>query len=368
MRSFALAVGAFALGASADKKAEFQLKTAEAGSRRVLVYFPAEISEMKGVTPKLHVGLHGLGDSPSNFCSATLLDEKAPKEGHILVCPAADQNGWFFQASWNAGKCCHSDNVDDFAFLESLLVYMGDAVDKDYAPFLPKDTETAVVEVTEAQKEVQKDLPFESVFFSGFSAGGMMSEAFACKHPEAIDAVASVGGAVVLRPGNMEGLSKCDQMMEEGRDPSVWQLRKREGNGERAVSILSMHGTADIKVPLGGNSLLGFPPIRSDLDAWVRRNQCSRAGEEGPPREESVPSSRTTVTALVWDEETSGCSSAIQQKLIKYGGGGHSWFHDTKFDTTTTIMQFHKDAEGRRAEAEKLSEGGTESTEVSLVE
>jgi poly(3-hydroxybutyrate) depolymerase len=137
--------------------------------------------------------------------------------------------------SFNAGRCCGQavrDNVDDVAYLQSVLGYTEST--------WPRDGARTMV--------------------AGFSNGAMMAYRFACEHPELVSAVG----------------------VDAGTDVSACRP------GEAPVAVRHVHGGADTVVPYDGTENASYcscelPPVPSVLAQWRRADR-----ETGTPVEATV--------------------------------------------------------------------------------
>jgi polyhydroxybutyrate depolymerase len=121
-------------------------------------------------------------------------------------------------------------------------------------------------------------VPVSSVSAVGFSNGGLMANALACRAAHWVR-------AIVLVASGYEGLGRCE--------PS------------RPVSVLDIHGTSD--------QVVGYRGLRAFVASWARRDRCS-----------ATPSSRRRperVTLVRWH----GCASATRVEHLRVAGDTHGW-------------------------------------------
>lgn len=180
----------------------------------------------------LMVLFHGLNDNCEHFLNATGFLPYAEKHG-IAIASACGSQGYLGTA-WNSGMCCgfSGEEPDDIGFAQLIVSTMRQAICVD---------ERKVMAV-------------------GFSNGAMLAEVLACEAPDVFQAAVSIGGVVELRPGNAEGLARCTE--------------KVQAKPQHRASVLMVHGTSDVMVPWGGNKLLGFPSIETNVVEWAARNGC----------------------------------------------------------------------------------------------
>jgi polyhydroxybutyrate depolymerase len=121
-------------------------------------------------------------------------------------------------------------------------------------------------------------VPISTVTAVGFSNGGLMANALACRAADRVR-------AIVLVASGYEGLGPCS--------PS------------RPVSVLDVHGTSD--------QVVGYRGLRAFVGTWARRDGC-----------DPTPSSRREperVTHLRWN----GCSAGSRVEHLRVAGDTHGW-------------------------------------------
>ena len=124
---------------------------------------------------------------------------------------------------------------------------------------------------------IDRCVPVSSVTAVGFSNGGLMANALACRAADRVR-------AVVLVASGYEGLGRCAPT--------------------RPVSVLDIHGTSD--------QVVGYRGLLAFVGAWARRECCSPA-----------PSARREperVTHLRWH----GCRGSRVEHL-RVAGDTHGW-------------------------------------------
>ena len=203
------------------------------GVRNFNLYVPKSYNTTGPVPLVVH--WHGFSDSCNAFgghCKDAHCDffEESEARGFIF----AAMCGWGEPSSFNAGTCCPPANtfaLDDVALARELVGNLSAKLCIDPA----------------------------RVYTTGFSNGAMMSQILACKAWDLFAAAGSVAGVVELAPGNEEGLALCNASYA----PSP-----------KTTRVLDVHGTADPTVPMGGDALLGFPPVPENMGKWAARNGC----------------------------------------------------------------------------------------------
>ncbi|KAF8291145.1 hypothetical protein TcYC6_0123830 [Trypanosoma cruzi] len=291
------------------------------GERRFVLYVPDSYMQNGNSTAALQLYFHGLNDQCDRFLNAINVIEHAKKTGFVLASLCGSEGA--IGTAWNAGTCCgffSEKQPDDFDFAEK------------------------VVESVSASLGVH----FTRVMAVGFSNGAMMAEGLGCRKPKLIRAVVSVGGVVVLRPGNEAGLNECSRALrtdnEEGYRPSV----------------LMVHGNLDVVVPMDGDRFLGFPPLDANLRSWAESNGCKKAPKtlNTSNYETRVYTDCTSVSdefdsrmKSYWIRAKSAIKeglngqkiSSARQSIVEFVLAlqeGHSWPSDKEFSTTEHIFDF----------------------------
>jgi len=125
---------------------------------------------------------------------------------------------------------------------------------------------------------IARCVPVSTVTAVGFSNGGLMANALACRAADRVR-------AVVLVASGYEGLGRCS--------PS------------RPVSVLDVHGTSD--------QVVGYRGLRAFVGTWARRDGCG-----------ARPTSRREperVTHLRWH----GCAAGSRVEHLRVAGDTHGW-------------------------------------------
>ena len=187
--------------------------------RTYLVHLPASYSKDKA-WPVVLV-FHGGGGNGEQMAGMTGFSRKADREGFIAVYPNGSGRWQNRFLTWNAGNCCayaYENGIDDVGFIRALI----GKLKKDYA-------------VDERR-----------VFATGISNGGMMSYRLACGLSDLIAAIGPVAGAQNI---------DCEP--------------------KRPVSVVILHGTADLYVRYKGGT-----PLRM-VDVLQPEGRPSRLGGRG---------------------------------------------------------------------------------------
>ncbi len=181
--------------------------------REYIIYLPTGYTP--GVQMPLLLGLHGLGDTPSNFQNVGF-NSIADAEGFIPVYPAAQ--GSFLGNAWNSGTPLNPD-IDDVGFISALIDSMA----------------------------VNYNIDADRVYSTGYSMGGIMSYRLACELSDKIAAIAS--GSGLLAAGVADN---C--------------------NPVRNMPVLHVHGTDDPTVPYAGSALYNLKSVDETIDHWLTLN------------------------------------------------------------------------------------------------
>jgi len=182
--------------------------------RTANVHVPANYDPTKP-TPVV-LNFHGFTSNAAEEALLSGMNDKADKEGFVVVYPEG------LNSSWNAGACCGvsaQSGVADVQFVSDLIDSL----------------------------EVQICVDAKRVFATGMSNGGFLSHRLGCELSDRIAAIAPVAGVL--------GIPQCDP--------------------KRAVPVMHFHGTLDPLVPWNGDPALGFPPVPDTFAGWATRDGCT---------------------------------------------------------------------------------------------
>jgi len=252
-----------------DPSAELRTITVDGRLRRYLVHRPPSYDASRPWPVVL--SLHGSNSNGFIQREFTGMNETADRKGFVIVYPfgTGERERLLF---WNAGNCCglaHKEQVDDVAFVRSLMEHLAGEVNVDT----------------------------DRVYATGMSNGGMMVYRLASELADTFAAIAPVAGTM--------GIETCH--------PS------------RAVSVIHFHGTDDEFVPVGGGvgrrSVTGTHhySVEHSIRAWVTANGC--------PQEPTI----TTLKNREVDGTTTVCSrygpgrEQTEVALYLVHGAGHVW-------------------------------------------
>ena len=135
------------------------------------------------------------------------------------------------------------------------------------------------------------------IFIVGHSNGGFMAYQMACDHADQIAAIVSLAGGMYPDP------KKCVPTSP--------------------VSVLEIHGTADMTVPFAGPTFGGvvFPGAQATVSDWVTLDACSPTADTSAPPldlDTSLAGAETTVTRYA-----KGCRPGGAAELWTIAGGAH---------------------------------------------
>lgn len=211
-------------------------KDMEFRERYAVLYVPAATTIVDSVS--LLMMFHNLEGNCLDFTTTTRVTEYAERDGFIVasMCGSMGRYG----ISWNAGTCCGftDDEPNEEQLTRAMVNILVDA--------FPKLDPTKVAVL-------------------GLENGALLAQGLACKAPDMIRAVVSLGGVVSLRPGMSKGLEECDVAVQKRRqaDEAPW-----------GTHLLIIHSDVDSKVSWKGDFENRFPSVEDNLGSWVKREGC----------------------------------------------------------------------------------------------
>lgn len=225
-------------------------------TRSYLVHVPPGYDPER--TIPLVLLFHGFTSNPKDQLAYSKLDAAADQRKVLVVAP----QGRGLIPGWNAGGCCGEASLfqfDDVGFVKQVLAELRELFCLDE----------------------------KRVFAAGMSNGAFFVNRLACELAEAIAAIGTVAGGLMLKsctPG-------------------------------RPVSVLAFHGTADSTVPYQGGTLMGFKPAAETDSFWATHDGCQGAPE--------VTLQKGAVTC----KTHRACSAGTEVSLctIEGASGTHSW-------------------------------------------
>jgi polyhydroxybutyrate depolymerase len=234
-------------------------------SRLVLVHAPAGIGGGSSRSPTaLVLNLHGSGGTAAGEESFSGMDPVAEAHGFVVAYPqgAIPLGGGF---AWN---------VPGEPLLGGQPVPDGSADDVDF--------------VARAVAAIEHAYPIDPtrVYATGMSGGARMASQLGCDLSALLAAVAPVAGLRIPSP--------C--------------------SGQRAVSVVAFHGTADTTNPYDGNGQAYWTysvPVAEQ--GWATHDACNPT----PGTSQAAPS--VTLTSYT------GCTAGAVVVLYTIDGAGHEW-------------------------------------------
>lgn len=236
--------------------------------REIFLYVPDTLTRPAPLVLALH-GLLEAGDTMQRLVTRGRLDVLADRYGFVVAYPS----GW--GRVWNLGEGPGARLLrpvrDDLAFLDR--------------------------SIAEVRKRVAIDR--DRIFIAGYSMGGMVGMALACKRPGLVRAIALVASGLP------------EMFMDDCRAHSP------EG-------VLIINGTDDMVIPIEGDAVISGPLAQMDMAShdeavafFARLHGCTGAPEV---RQWDARSDQTTVTRRAWYDCRRG---AVEGYRVE--GGGHRW-------------------------------------------
>lgn len=249
-------------------------------TRKYLLYVPSGYDGNEEWP--LVINMHGLGSNRFGQMGLSQMNAVADTGNFLVVYPEATLVSHPLLGvvpSWNPEQI--PERADDVDFIDQLIQTLGQNWKIDIA----------------------------RVYTTGMSQGGVMSYLLACNIPDRIASMASVSGVSTL---NLD-----------------WTC-----TANRSMPILHIHGSADLIAPIGGGvGVLGpalvFPPIRSQLEAWINANNCALDSTVTTlPDLNTMDSSTVTLTQFQNCDTYIGIDSVERMAEVWFyqiESGGHTW-------------------------------------------
>ncbi|WP_335221433.1 extracellular catalytic domain type 1 short-chain-length polyhydroxyalkanoate depolymerase [Nostoc sp.] len=249
----------------------------------------------KSYNPKHAMSLvlvfHGDRGSGNSIAQVTRFNNLAEAFGFIAVYPNGLDHQWSFTGHLRK-------KIDDISFVAALIEHI----------------------------ERIRNINSRKIYATGFSQGGILTQALACKLPNKIAAFASVAGSLTAR-----FVPSCH--------PST------------SVSMMMINGTKDLNVHYNGDRMSqkeALVSIPETANFWRRHDQCT-SSSEFQKLTGTKSSNRLRVKILRY----SGCRNRSEVLQLAVVNGGHFWpggaSTDTKlnklniqlgFDASQTIWKF----------------------------
>ncbi|MEH1845633.1 MAG: alpha/beta fold hydrolase [Nostoc sp.] len=229
----------------------------------------------KSYNPKHAMSLvlvfHGDSGSGNSIAKVSRFNNLADQKGFIAVYPNGLDHQWSFTGHLRK-------KVDDISFVAALIEHI----------------------------ERIRNINSRKIYATGFSQGGILTQALACKLPNKIAAFASVAGSLTAR-----FVPSCH--------PSV------------SVSIMMINGTKDLSVHYDGDRISqkeALVSIPETVNFWRRHDQCA-SSSQFQKLTGTKSSNRLRVKAFRY----SGCRNNSEVLQLAIVNGGHFWPGGTSSDT-----------------------------------
>ncbi len=220
--------------------------------RSYLLHVPPGLDSSQPV-PVLFA-FHGSDMAPEEMQSLTGFDAIADKAHFLVVYPAG------IGQAWNVHVCCGEaaeKNVDDIGFVRQIIA--------DLRTFVHVDP--------------------NRIYATGFSNGGAFTYRVACEMSDVFAGVAPVSGGMVF------GLCEPKQPM----------------------SLLVVHGLADMTIPYAGGGANNAPPVEQVVDIWKKLDGCGGTAQVDEP------------VKTVKHSAYAPCQSGTAVEFYAIDQGGHDW-------------------------------------------
>jgi polyhydroxybutyrate depolymerase len=220
---------------------------------------------------------HGMSEDGAYISAASGFNEISDANGFLIVYPNGSAPPG--PLSWNAGGCCGSalrNRIDEPAFIRAILADLA---------------QTSAIDP-------------KRIYATGFSNGAMLSYRLGCEMSDIFAAVAPVAGILAFSP--------CLP--------------------PEPVSVLHIHGSNDVSVPIGGGGInpssgLPFPSINRTIASWVRLDGCT----DSPHVEQS---------GIVVHTSYESCRNGSAVELYVIKGMGHHWPLSSVLPASQVIWEF----------------------------
>jgi polyhydroxybutyrate depolymerase len=243
-------------------------ETTFGGDRPVTVHVPKGYA--CGTPAPLLFMLHGYSSTGAIEEAYFGFEKLADEKGFLYAHPEGTKDAATEQF-WNATDACcdfQKSGVDDSSYLVALV----DAIAAEY------------------------DVDPKRVYLFGHSNGAFMAYRAGCDHADRFAAVGGLAGAM------FEDASKC-----KATEP---------------VSVLAVHGTADVNISYYGGLLYGvaYPGAMTTVEDWAAIDGCDSNADTSSPNldlEAMIVGAETTVTRFT------GCKSGANVALWSMIGALH---------------------------------------------
>jgi polyhydroxybutyrate depolymerase len=242
------------------------------------IYTPKSYSPSRPMP--LVMVFHGDEGSGRSISNVSQFNKLADQKGFIVVYPDAINQRWSIRKK-------KERNIDDVSFVKNLINHI----------------------------EKVRNIDSRRIYASGFSRGGILTQALSCQLSDRIAAFASVAGSL---PSRLK--PKCQP--------------------EMPVSMLMINGTNDQSVHYQGDkktqkgSLVSIPEA---IEFWRTHNQCPEYTANNVSFVAGNQSDRSKLKTYSY----SGCSAGSEVVELAVVNGGHLWYGGSSTDKD--VNDFNKD-------------------------
>ncbi|WP_375495859.1 alpha/beta hydrolase family esterase [uncultured Nostoc sp.] len=229
----------------------------------------------KSYNPKHAMSLvlvfHGDRGSGNSIAQVTRFNNLAEAFGFIAVYPNGLDHQWSFTGHLRK-------KIDDISFVAALIEHI----------------------------ERIRNINSRKIYATGFSQGGILTQALACKLPNKIAAFASVAGSLTAR-----FVPSCH--------PST------------SVSMMMINGTKDLNVHYNGDRMSqkeALVSIPETANFWRRHDQCTSSSEF-----QKLTGTKSSNRLRVKTLRYSGCRNRSEVLQLAVVNGGHFWPGGASTDT-----------------------------------
>ncbi|MBH8565864.1 hypothetical protein I8748_27475 [Nostoc sp. CENA67] len=231
-------------------------KLYDQGKLRTYYFYIPKSDNKKHPMPLVFV-FHGDNGSGRSISNVTRFNKLANQKGFIVVYPDGIDQKWSLRGNAK-GK------VDDVLFVSALIDHL----------------------------KQQINIDSHKIYASGFSRGGILTQALACKLPNKIAGFASVAGSLPVR-------------------------LKPNCQPQTPISMLMINGTSDRDVLYEGDDHTqrgALVSIRDMVNFWRSHDQCTSSHKSSQFSEHKVKTSLYT-----------GCNGNSEVWHLAVVNGGHFW-------------------------------------------
>ncbi|MEH1960512.1 MAG: PHB depolymerase family esterase [Nostoc sp.] len=245
----------------------------------------------KSYNPKHAMSLvlvfHGDRGSGNSIAQVTRFSNLAEAFGFIAVYPNGLDHQWSFTGHLRK-------KIDDISFVAALIEHL----------------------------QRIRNINSHKIYATGFSQGGILTQALACKLPNKIAAFASVAGSLTARL-----VPSCH--------PSL------------TVSIMMINGTKDLSVDYYGDRISqkeALVSIPETANFWRRHDQCTSSSQF-----QKLTGTKSNNRLRVKTLRYSGCRNSSEVLQLAVVNGGHFWPGGASSDTKLNQLNIQLGLNASRA-------------------